>query len=225
MNLALKLKEGTSGNHDAAEQAGFIRCFAKGVLERNTYVRHLEDFYFIYMAMEEALEKNAQDPVISKIYFPDIFRKTTLEKDLEFFHGKDWKSKITLSESGKKYVGHIKSISETKPYLLVAHSYVRYLGDLSGGQILKKIAGKALGLAGIEGVEFYEFPKLENVNEFKKQYRTTLDSLPLNDLQEEEILQEARLVFDLNQAVFKELEKDLIQNIGQEKFDEILKAS
>ena len=38
------------------------------------------------------------------------------------------------------YVNRINQISEEKPELLVAHAYTRYLGDLSGGQILKKIA-------------------------------------------------------------------------------------
>ncbi len=225
MGLALRLREGTSLNHDAAEQSGFVRCFIKGVLEPNTYIRHLEDFYFVYQAMEECLREHANDPVISKIYFPELFREEAIARDLEFFLGEDWRSKISLSPSGRVYVDHIREISSSKPYLLVAHSYVRYLGDLSGGQILKKIAAKSLGLESGRGIEFYEFPEISNLNEFKKNYREALDSLPLTEEQEEEVLSEAKYVFDLNKKVFSELEKDLIANIGQERFDAVLKAS
>ena len=51
MSLALKLREGTSQNHDQAEAAGFIRCFMKGVVEKESYAKHLESFYFVYSAM------------------------------------------------------------------------------------------------------------------------------------------------------------------------------
>ena len=50
MSLSLKLREGTSQNHSQAESAGFIRCFMKGVLERESYSKLLEAFYFIYSA-------------------------------------------------------------------------------------------------------------------------------------------------------------------------------
>ena len=40
----------------------------------------------------------------------------------------------------------VLEIAKEEPYLLIAHHYTRYLGDLSGGQILKNIAQKALNL-------------------------------------------------------------------------------
>ena len=48
----------------------------------------------------------------------------------------------------KTYVNRIQTISESKPELLVAHAYTRYLGDLSGGQILKKYCSKSYELKG-----------------------------------------------------------------------------
>lgn len=225
MNLASLLREGTKDKHDQAESAGFVRCFMKGVLEKKTYVRHLEDFYFIYQAMEEELAKHAQHPVLSKIYFPELNREKPIALDLEFFLGANWKNQIQLSPAGKEYVDHIRKVSQENPILLVAHSYVRYLGDLSGGQILKKIAAKALNLEPPYGIQFYEFPAIENINEFKKKYRESLDTLPLTEEQKQEILNEARHVFDLNRKVFMELEEDLIANIGRDRFEEVLKAS
>ena len=60
-------------------------------------------------------------------------------------------------------MNRINQISKEKPELLVAHAYTRYLGDLSGGQILKKIAQRGMGLQGSEGLAFYEFDKIEKV--------------------------------------------------------------
>lgn len=225
MSLALKLREGTSQNHDQAEAAGFIRCFMKGVVEKESYAKHLESFYFVYSAMEEELEKHKSDPILSKIYFPELYRKESIEKDLAFFYGNSWKDKIHSSKATQEYVNHIHASALKNAYLLVAHSYVRYLGDLSGGQILKKIAGRAMNLADTGGLDFYEFPKLTSPNDFKKAYREALDNLPISETEADEILQESRIVFDLNQKIFHELEGDLIRNIGTEKYNSILQAS
>lgn len=71
-------------------------------------------------------------------------------------------------------------------------------------------------------MDFYEFPLITSPNEFKKSYRDALDSLPTNESQQEEILNESRLVFTMNKNIFLELEEDLIKNIGKEKYNSIL---
>ncbi|WCL49237.1 biliverdin-producing heme oxygenase [Leptospira sp. GIMC2001] len=224
MSLALKLREGTSQNHNEAESAGFIRCFMKGILEKLTYTSHLESFYFVYQTLEEELNRHKTHPIVSKIYFPELYRTSQIEKDLNFFLGNDWKSKIKITSATQNYVNNIKNISNNSPELLIAHSYVRYLGDLSGGQILKKVAARALQLDGA-GLDFYEFPEIPSPNEFKKVYRETLDSLDLSEDQQNQIVLESRKVFDLNKEIFLELEDDLIRNIGREKYDSVQKAS
>lgn len=44
-------------------------------------------------------------------------------------------------------------------WLLLAHAYVRYLGDLNGGQTLKARVAKAYGLdaAALDGLRFFDF--------------------------------------------------------------------
>lgn len=59
------------------------------------------------------------------------------------------------------YLSHIKDLSsssKSSPRLL-AHAYVRYLGDLSGGQFIAARLRKTyeLGEAGGKGLEFYHF--------------------------------------------------------------------
>ena len=55
-NLASKLREGTQKAHTMAENVGFVRCFLRGVVEKNSYRKLVANFYFVYSAMEEELE-------------------------------------------------------------------------------------------------------------------------------------------------------------------------
>ncbi|MBM2887202.1 heme oxygenase (biliverdin-producing) [Leptospira interrogans] len=222
MSLATILREGTSEEHKAAESSAFIRCFMKGILEKGTYARHLEAFYYVYESMEEELERNKNNLVLKSIYFPELYRKNALLEDLQFFYG-TWKpNDHQPSVATQDYVKRIRKISETQPELLAAHSYVRYLGDLSGGQILKKVAVRALNLPEGKGISFYEFPMIQDINGFKQNYRTALDSLPVNDSEKQSILAESKQVFLLNQGIFSELEQDLVSAIGKETYDSVL---
>ncbi|MBW0435350.1 biliverdin-producing heme oxygenase [Leptospira yasudae] len=222
MNLATLLREGTSEEHKAAESSAFIRCFMKGVLEKGTYARHLEAFYFVYEAMEEELERHTDNPVLKSIRYPELYRKNALLEDLQFFYG-SWKAADHKPTAATQtYVDKIRKISVTQPELLAAHSYVRYLGDLSGGQILKKVAARALALPEGKGISFYEFPAITDMNAFKGNYRTALDSLPVSDDVKGQILTESKQVFLLNQGIFSELEQDLISAIGKEAYDAVL---
>ena len=127
-NLALKLREGTSHSHTLAENTAFTKCFLKGIVEREPFRKLLADFYFLYSTLEEELERHKEDPVISKIYFPELNRKPNLAQDLEYYYGKNWAADIFPSVAVQTYVARIREVSQVEPTLLVAHSYVRYWG-------------------------------------------------------------------------------------------------
>lgn len=57
------------------------------------------------------------------------------------------------------YLDHIKALSSsgTAAPGLLAHSYVRYLGDLSGGQFIAARIKRAYNLNGPDGLRFYHF--------------------------------------------------------------------
>lgn len=63
------------------------------------------------------------------------------------------------------YVARINELSNANdPSPLLAHSYVRYLGDLSGGQVIRHTLAKAYNLdedAG-DGLSFYAFKELRS---------------------------------------------------------------
>lgn len=204
--LATQLREGTAEAHTMAENVGFVRGFLAGVVDQRSYRQLVANFYFIYGALEAELERHKDHPVLSLIHFPELWREQTLEADLAYYYGASWPTLIKPSPACEAYVAQIKAISDSQPELLVAHAYTRYMGDLSGGQILKNIAKRAMGLQDGAGTAFYEFPQIRNPGPFKIKYRAALDALPISDDQAKAIVSEANSSFHMNMKMFKELE-------------------
>ena len=223
--LSGQLREGTKKSHTMAENTGFVACFLKGVVEKKSYRKLLSDLYFVYEAMEEEIERLVleEHPVIKPIGFKSLFRKETLENDLKFYFGDDWKDQINISKSAEEYVTRIRLVAKNSPELLVGHHYTRYIGDLSGGQILKKIAKKALNLHGDNGLNFYDFELIDDEKKFKEQYSETLNKLPINQITADQIINEANQAFTYNMKMFKELEGNLIAVLGKIVFNYITK--
>ena len=214
VELATMLKEGTKKSHTMAENVGFVKCFLKGVVEKNSYRNLVANLYFVYSAMEEEMAKHTEHPILSKIYFPELNRKTSLEEDLQYYFGNNWRETVSPSPAGEAYVKRIREVSAQSPELLVAHSYTRYLGDLSGGQILKGIAQRAMNLEDGAGTSFYEFEEISDEKAFKNTYRQALNELPIDQATADNIVEEANDAFGLNMNMFKELEGNLIKGIG-----------
>ncbi|MBD2358759.1 heme oxygenase (biliverdin-producing) [Tolypothrix sp. FACHB-123] len=221
-DLASKLREGTKHSHTMAENTAFMKCFLKGIVEREPFRKLIANLYLVYSALEEQLQRYCTHPVVSLIYFPILNRKANLEKDLVFYYGENWREQISALEAGKVYVERINEVANTEPGLLVAHAYVRYMGDLSGGQSLKKIIRSALDLPANEGTGLHEFeqlPSVEAIRAFKGQYRDALNALPVDDALAEKIIAEANYAFALNRDVVHELEADVKAAIGDHVFD------
>jgi heme oxygenase len=220
-NLASKLREGTKKAHTMAENVGFVKCFLKGVVEKTSYRKLVSNLYFVYSAMEEEMEGHRSHPIVSKIYFQQLNRKKSLEQDLAFYFGSNWREQVKPSAAAKDYVQRIREVSQSEPELLIAHSYTRYIGDLSGGQILKNIAQRAMNLAEGEGSAFYEFHDIPDDKEFKRNYREALNELPIDDATADRIVDEANATFHMNMKLFQELEGNLIKAIGLMLFNSL----
>lgn len=210
-NLAQQLREGTTKSHSMAENVSFVKSFLGGVVDKESYRKLVANLFFVYVAMEEEIENNKNHPAIKLLYFPQLYRKVSLVKDLEYYYGDNWESLIQPSIATQAYVNRIHNIGCNQPELLIAHAYTRYMGDLSGGQILKKIAQNAMQLPDDNGAAFYNFEQIEDDNEFKSMYREALNTVPLTDLQIKQIIAEANTAFNLNMKVFQELNSNLIK--------------
>lgn len=225
VELATMLREGTKKSHTMAENVGFVKCFLKGVVEKNSYRNLVANLYFVYSAMEEEMAKHTEHPVVSKIYFPELNRKHSLEEDLQYYFGSNWRETVSPSPAGETYIQRLREVSAQSPELLVAHSYTRYLGDLSGGQILKGIAQRAMNLEDGAGTCFYEFDQISDEKAFKNKYRQAMNELPIDQATAERIVDEANDAFGLNMNMFKELEGNLIKGIGVMLFNTLTRRN
>ena len=215
MAFSKELKIGTKKSHSAAENTTFVASFLRGVVSKESYKKLVSDLYFVYSAMEEEVEKLKDHPIIGQLQLSDLNRVNALEQDLRFFYGPIWRSLITPSEACNQYVNRIREVAKNEPELLVGHHYTRYLGDLSGGQILKGIAEKALALGDGQGLKFYDFEKIEDTKAYKAGYRGILDGLPITEHQANAIIVEANYAFRLNMYMFDTLEGNWIQSLLQ----------
>ena len=205
-NFALQLKTETKKSHSAAENTKFVSSFLKGVISKESYKQLCANFYFIYTAMEEEFKKHKDHPVVGEIHNEVLSRTNNLERDLRYFYGPIWRHHIKPTEQCQRYVNRIREVSEDDPELLVGHHYTRYMGDLSGGQILRGIAAKSLNLRDNEGLWFYEFDQIEDKKSFKNTYRNVLNNLRINQSQANAIITEANFAFRLNMYMFDELQ-------------------
>ena len=64
------LKEGTKAAHKAAENVHYVREFVHGRGTREVYRRRVANLYFVDKAMEDALDLNAEHPLIKPVYMP-----------------------------------------------------------------------------------------------------------------------------------------------------------
>ena len=209
MKLSSALKTGTKKSHSMAENTNFVASFLKGVVDKESYGELLSNLYYVYDAMEHELDKLRDDPYVGPIIMDELNREPSIGLDLRYFYGPCWRREIKEKKSTATdtYVFRIREIAKEDPKLLIAHHYTRYLGDLSGGQILKGIAQKALGLDG-QGLAFYGFKKIDDTKEFKKLYRARLDSIDLSESDINALVAEANYAFRLNMYMFDEITKD-----------------
>lgn len=222
INLSTSLREGTQKSHTAAENTAFMKCFMKGIVEQEPLRKLFADLYFVYSALETALQLHTNHPILGALYFPELNRTENLGRDLAFYYGENWQEQVAASPAGQVYRDRIQLLSATDPLLLIAHAYTRYMGDLSGGQSLKNVIRSALSLPPGKGTEFYEFDQIstpEARRAFKERYRQVLDALPLDSATVDRIVAEANYAFELNRDVVHELEADVKAAIGEHTFD------
>jgi len=206
--LSKELKEGTKKIHRDAEQSQFMKDIIRSKVKKEVYKTFVANLYFVYKALEDVGAVHREHELYGQIAFPEeLNRVDCLSEDLKHYFGDNWKETIEPTPATKNYVSRIKQVADEDPTLLIPHHYTRYLGDLSGGQILKKKVVKGLELPEGKGIMFYEFEKIPDPTEFKNLYRTTLDKLEVNKEIADKIVEEANIAFQLNIDMFAELDK------------------
>jgi heme oxygenase len=193
--------------HREAETSTFMGDLLGGRLGVEAYARYTEQLWFVYEALETGPAAHlASDPVAGPFVRPELCRLPALERDLAHLRGPDWRSGLTALPATREYAARIRECAEHWPAGYLAHHYTRYLGDLSGGQIIRDRAERTWGFPRKgDGVRFYVFDDVTNPAAFKRTYRTLLDDLHADDLEKQRVVTECKRAFTLNTAVFNAL--------------------
>ncbi|MFB2598954.1 heme oxygenase (biliverdin-producing) [Herbiconiux sp. P17] len=198
------LRERTWTGHSDSEGAGFMTDLMSGKGTRDDYIALVAQHYFIYEALESAADRMKNDAVAAAFISSKLTRLPAIEEDLRFLIGEDWREQITPLPTTARYVQRINEVAATWNGGFIAHHYTRYLGDLSGGQIIRTLMQRQFGFE-TNGVGFYLFGDIAKPKEFKETYRTQLDAVDWDDAERDRVIDEVMVAYRFNTELFLDL--------------------
>jgi len=203
--LSAALREATAHAHENAEGSAFMQRLMSGQLSRAAAADLTGQLWFVYESLERAVRSVAHTPIGSAGADPRLERRYALEADLAALVGGDWREKIRILPATAAYVARLEEVSGSAVEV-VAHHYVRYLGDVSGGQVIAARLGALYDIES-DALNFYDFTAIGKIPPYRKGYRERLDGLSLTAGEREALLSEAQRAFAFNSGIFAELDK------------------
>jgi heme oxygenase (biliverdin-producing, ferredoxin) len=200
VGLAETLRTQTKPLHTAAERSGIIRELLAGTASRQGYALLLRNLLPVYRALESGLDRHLNSRGFRELRWPALYRATAIESDLVGLSGQSWCERLPLLSEANCYARRVTEAANGSGARLMAHAYVRYLGDLSGGQILKRLLIRSLSLEE-SSLAYYEFSDVEDIATFKTQFRNTIDRAATEIGEVASVIDEAVTAFGLNIAV------------------------
>jgi heme oxygenase len=174
----MSLRELTKDNHTNAERQEFVKILFSGSIDPKLYATYLKNQHPMYELLEVCAMPHG---LLNDL--PDIRRAPAILADFIELWGED-KTVPKMCPVVQKYLDHILSIKED-PKKLMAHIYVRHMGDLAGGQMIaKRVPGHG---------KYYQF---ENPEELKTAIRSKLS---------DDMADEAKICFEFAAEFFKEM--------------------
>jgi len=172
----MSLRDLTWEKHKVAERSAFARKLLSGSMSVADYVNYLVQMGAIYRALEN---KAREAKILDNM--DDLSRAGKIQQDILELAGED--HGIGYLPATVEYVNYLKSLSD--PKAIMAHVYVRHMGDLYGGQMIaKKIPG---------GGKFYQFDNREKLIEEIRSFAT------------DDLAYDANIAFDYSIAVMAAL--------------------
>ncbi|MBW8025798.1 biliverdin-producing heme oxygenase [Clavibacter michiganensis subsp. michiganensis] len=202
--LTEALRDRARPRAEAQDADEFMTALVTGRGCRDDYVALVAQHYFIYRAIEQATERMAADPVAARFISPRLTRLPAIEADLDYLVGHDWREVIQPLASTGAYVERIEQVASVWVGGFIAHHYTRYLGDLSGGRLLRSLLQRQFGFD-TNGVGLYLFAEIAEPRRFCSTYREALDQAPWDDDERARVVAEVENAYRLTTDVFAEL--------------------
>jgi heme oxygenase len=197
---AASLREATDTAHRRAEQEPFIADLMAGRRSAGDLARLTGQLRPIYAALESRVGAMRSRGDLASLLDPRLDRLAALDHDLAVMAGDDVAQLTRPLAATDALVGRLGDIGDDPPRLL-AHHYVRYLGDLSGGQIIARLMRQHYAVPD-DALTFYAFDELGSKGGFKHRYRAALDELVAESSFYDAMLDEAQRAYEANRQVF-----------------------
>ena len=202
--LSAAMKKGSAVEHQQAEDSTFMAALLDGRQDAAGYVAYLRRLRTVYAALESTARDLESDDLAGPLVDHALDRLASIDADLAHWAPEG----VDADEHSPAADAYAARIAESAAWggAYVAHHYTRYLGDLSGGQAIGRILDRSFGLDG-QGIALYRFEEIPAVKPYKDGYRARLDALGerLTPAERERLVEEVRIAFGLNQAMFEEL--------------------
>ncbi len=215
-------RAGSRAEHAAAESSAFVTDLVAGRASAAGYLAYLRRLRVVYGALERALDGCRDHSAVAAVDDRGLRRLAALDADLRHWSDDAPPGPAPAGPApaarGAGDVGDVGSpaaeayrsrieAARRAPHLLVAHHYTRYLGDLSGGQVLARALRRGFPDRSFDGggLDFYSFDQIAAPVPWKRAYRERLDGLRVDAEQDAAMLAEVREAFRLNHALLDEV--------------------
>jgi heme oxygenase len=227
--LPERLKCETRELHASAERAGVMGLLLRGRLPLAGYAALMHNLHALYEALEGG-GPGALPLRIAPLFAPDWRRAEALADDLRWLAASQSPASApaparlptpvptptpmptptpalvaTLAPAMHALVQRVRALRAARSSALAAHAYVRYLGDLHGGQMLAAVVRQAYGWHAEDGTRFYAFGGRERVLALRTALRAALAALDFNPAEADAAAAEARWAFEQHVALFEQL--------------------
>ncbi|MBV7295749.1 biliverdin-producing heme oxygenase [Corynebacterium sp. TAE3-ERU12] len=204
--LSATLRRATSAVHDDAENSAFMTALLEGTQPKEAYIDYLGQLLCVYRALEGAGERLAGTPVAAALIDERLLRVGFLAADLTYLYGtRAWRSELHPTDATLAYAEELDRVGrDGDQAAFAAHHYVRYLGDLAGGQAISRLVSRTYGFTG-DGTRCLQFPGIDKIKPYRDQYRERLDGLEILQDNRDYVVEMAKKSFDFNSAIFRGL--------------------
>lgn len=208
--LPATLRQATRELHTRAERSGLMAALLRGRISRAGYTALLANLQALYGALEAALEQARNDPLVAPLCRPAWFRSTALAQDLQRLRAEAALPAAVRAPvpATVAYAQRLQALPGSRcAFTLAAHAWVRYGGDLNGGQVLARIVERALASDGLAPppLAFYDFGPPADVLALRDELRVALGSLVLQPGQQQALVDEACWSFEQHTLMFEQL--------------------
>ena len=184
----MSLRDLTKDAHTNAERQEFVKILFSGKINSKLYATFLKNQHPCYELLEVCAMPHG---LLNGL--PDIRRAPAILADFEELCDQEIDGDPQMLPVVDSYMKHILSIKD-QPEKLMAHVYVRHMGDLAGGQMIsKKVPGAG---------RMYQF---EDPDALKIAIREKIN---------DEMADEAKICFEFATQMFKEM-LDLVEFVDE----------